>query len=149
MTGTLKWCLLVTLAVILTDVVGPNNQVFEPKETSTVWVRKELGENLYNTMARQLRSKFDDMASPLPRATRSKYADDAHGSAEELDGYAYDSDGSPHPPKRLKMNQSDGVLQELSGNVPRELVQTFVTSMEAKLYKVTLPGALDSSSDIS
>lgn len=74
MIGTLKWCLLVTLAVILTDgtvVVGPNNQVFEPKETSSVWMRKELGEHLYNTMARQLRSKFDDMATFAPNSWSS------------------------------------------------------------------------------
>ncbi|KAF9986282.1 hypothetical protein BGZ65_008201 [Modicella reniformis] len=69
MIGTVKWCLLVTLAVMLTDgtvVVGPDNRVFNPKETSSVWIKKEQGPHLFNTMARQLRSKFNDEATFAP-----------------------------------------------------------------------------------
>ncbi|KAF9372657.1 hypothetical protein CPC16_002310 [Podila verticillata] len=74
MVGGVKWCVLVTLAVMLTDgtvVVGPDNKFFFPKATSHVWIKKtsydwiqkEPAEDLYNTMARQLRSKFDDEAT--------------------------------------------------------------------------------------
>ncbi|KAF9286948.1 hypothetical protein BGZ74_001198 [Mortierella antarctica] len=74
MVGTIKWCVLVTLAVILTDgtvVVGPDNKFFHPKAASHVWIKKasydwikkEPAKGLYNTMARQLRSKFYDEAT--------------------------------------------------------------------------------------
>ncbi|KAF9110377.1 hypothetical protein BGX27_006450 [Mortierella sp. AM989] len=66
MISTVKWCVLATLAVMLTDgtvVVGPDNKVFCPKKTSRVWIKKDPGQHLYNTMARQLRSKFNDGAT--------------------------------------------------------------------------------------
>ena len=74
MVGGVKWCVLVTLAVMLTDgtvVVGPDNKIFHPKATSQVWIKKtsydwikkKPAEDLYNTMARQLRSKFYDEAT--------------------------------------------------------------------------------------
>jgi hypothetical protein len=74
MVGTVKWCVLVTLAVMVTDgtvVVGPDNKFFHPKAASHVWIKKtshdwikkKPADDLYNTMARQLRSKFDDEAT--------------------------------------------------------------------------------------
>ncbi|KAI8602430.1 hypothetical protein EDD21DRAFT_371882 [Dissophora ornata] len=63
MIGTVKRYMLVTLVVMLTDgtvIVGPDNKVFHPKVKSHVWIKKDPGEYLYNTMARQLRSKFND-----------------------------------------------------------------------------------------
>ncbi|KAG0008249.1 hypothetical protein BGZ81_004211, partial [Podila clonocystis] len=74
MVGAVKWCVLVTLAVMLTDgtvIVGPDNKYFHPKATSRVWIKKishdwikkKPAENLHNTMARQLRSKFNDKAT--------------------------------------------------------------------------------------
>ncbi|KAF9310442.1 hypothetical protein BG003_008541 [Podila horticola] len=74
MVGTVKWCVLVTLAVMLTDgtvVVGPDNKFFHPKATSHVWIKKtscdwikkKPAEDLHNSMARQLRSKFHDEAT--------------------------------------------------------------------------------------
>ncbi|KAF9139414.1 hypothetical protein BGX30_007982, partial [Mortierella sp. GBA39] len=74
MVGTIKWCVLVTLAVMVTDgtvVVGPDNKFFHPKATSRVWIKK-MSYGLsnttrpYNTMARQLRSKFDNEATFEP-----------------------------------------------------------------------------------
>ncbi|KAG0337173.1 hypothetical protein BG004_007751 [Podila humilis] len=74
MVGTIKWCLLVTLAVMVTDgtvVVGPDNRFFHPEASSSVWIktksydwiRSRPKEDLYNTMPRQLRSKFDREAT--------------------------------------------------------------------------------------
>lgn len=72
MVGAIKWCVLVTLAVMVTDgtvVVGPDNRFFHPKATSSVWIKKtsyglsNTTRGLYNTMARQLRSKFDNEAT--------------------------------------------------------------------------------------
>ncbi|KAF9541496.1 hypothetical protein EC957_002993 [Mortierella hygrophila] len=43
MVGTVKWCVLATLAVVVTDgtvVVGPDNKFFHPKATSRVWIKK-------------------------------------------------------------------------------------------------------------
>ncbi|KAG0334192.1 hypothetical protein BG000_008522 [Podila horticola] len=74
MVGAVKWCVLVTLAVMLTDgtvVVGPDNKFFHPKATSHVWIKKtshdwikkKPADDFYDTMARQLRSKFDNEAT--------------------------------------------------------------------------------------
>ncbi|KAG0269684.1 hypothetical protein DFQ27_002648 [Actinomortierella ambigua] len=66
MVGCLQWCVLVTLAVILTDgtvIVGPDNKFFHPKATSRIWIRKDLGGGLCTTMARHLHSKFDKKAT--------------------------------------------------------------------------------------
>ncbi|KAG0241403.1 hypothetical protein BGW41_005974 [Actinomortierella wolfii] len=66
MVGTTKWCVLVTLAVILTDgtvVVGPDNNFFHPKEQSHIWIKKDPEQGFYNVMARQLRSKFYEEAT--------------------------------------------------------------------------------------
>ncbi|KAF9312832.1 hypothetical protein BG003_005868 [Podila horticola] len=74
MVGSVKWCVLVTLAVMVTDgtvIVGPDNKFFRPKSTSHVWIKKtshdwikkKPAEDFYNTMARQLRSKFDSEAT--------------------------------------------------------------------------------------
>ncbi|KAG0237508.1 hypothetical protein BGW42_000718 [Actinomortierella wolfii] len=66
MVGTTKWCVLVTLAVILTDgtiVVGPNNNFFHPKGLSHIWIKKVPEQGFYNVMARQLRSKFYEEAT--------------------------------------------------------------------------------------
>ncbi|KAF9430401.1 hypothetical protein BGZ94_007052 [Podila epigama] len=57
MIGTIKWCVLVTMAVMVTDgtvVVGPD---------TCVWIKKDIGPFLYNTMPRQLQSKFFDPAT--------------------------------------------------------------------------------------
>ncbi|KAF8924975.1 hypothetical protein BGZ47_003539, partial [Haplosporangium gracile] len=43
MVGAIKWCVLATLAVMVTDgtvVVGPDNKFFHPKTTSRVWIKK-------------------------------------------------------------------------------------------------------------
>ncbi|KAK3807522.1 MAG: hypothetical protein JOS17DRAFT_808068 [Linnemannia elongata] len=75
MVGAIKWCVLSTLAVMVTDgtvVVGPDNKFFNPKATSRVWIKKTSYElnnttrGFYNTMARQLRSKFDNEATFEP-----------------------------------------------------------------------------------
>jgi hypothetical protein len=51
MVGAVKWCVLVTLAVMVPDgsiVVGPDNRVFYPNQTSKVWIKKEAyGELIY------------------------------------------------------------------------------------------------------
>ncbi|KAG0049389.1 hypothetical protein BGZ83_005796 [Gryganskiella cystojenkinii] len=71
MVGAIKWSVLVTMAVMLTDgtvVVGPNNKIFSPKATSSVliknasykWIKNKPLEHLYNTMERQLRSGYDN-----------------------------------------------------------------------------------------
>lgn len=61
MIGTIKWCALITLAVMLTDgtiIVGPNNKIFQPRSSSCIWIKRNPGRFVYNTMPRQLRSKF-------------------------------------------------------------------------------------------
>ncbi|KAG0314983.1 hypothetical protein BG000_005355 [Podila horticola] len=74
MVGTIKWCMLVTLAVMLTDgtvVVGPDNKFFHPKATSHIWIKKtscdwikkKPAEDLHNSMACQLQSKFHNEAT--------------------------------------------------------------------------------------
>lgn len=66
MIGTIKWCALVTLAVMLTDgtvIVGPDNKILQPKSTSCIWIKKDPGPFVYNTMPRQLRSKFFESAT--------------------------------------------------------------------------------------
>ncbi|KAG9062134.1 hypothetical protein KI688_006466 [Linnemannia hyalina] len=43
MVGAVKWCVLATLAVMVTDgtvVVGSDNKFFHPKATSHVWIKK-------------------------------------------------------------------------------------------------------------
>ncbi|KAG0309347.1 hypothetical protein BGZ97_013109 [Linnemannia gamsii] len=62
MIGTVKWNVLVTLAVILTNgtvIVGPNNNFFHPHLDSRVWIRKNKKTCRFNIMERQVRSKFD------------------------------------------------------------------------------------------
>lgn len=66
MIGTIKWCALVTLAVMLTDgtvIVGPNNKKFEPNSNSCIWIKRDPGPFMHNTMPRQLRSKFYDQST--------------------------------------------------------------------------------------
>ncbi|KAF9280944.1 hypothetical protein BGZ88_011902 [Linnemannia elongata] len=66
MIGTIKWCALVTLAVMLTDgtvIVGPDNKILQPRSTSCIWIKKDPGPFVYNTMPRQLRSKFFESAT--------------------------------------------------------------------------------------
>ncbi|KAF9369872.1 hypothetical protein BGX21_005771, partial [Mortierella sp. AD011] len=66
MVGGVKWCILVTLAVMLMDgtvVVGPDNKFFHPKVSSRIWLKKNQDHGLFNTMARQLRSKFNEEAT--------------------------------------------------------------------------------------
>ncbi|KAF9163680.1 hypothetical protein DFQ26_002273 [Actinomortierella ambigua] len=62
MVGCIRWCVLVTMAVMLTSgqvIVGPNNTVFHPRATSRVFIRKTPKEDLVSAVPRQLRSKFD------------------------------------------------------------------------------------------
>ncbi|KAF9427973.1 hypothetical protein BGZ94_003702 [Podila epigama] len=66
MVGAVKWCVLVTMAILLTDgtvVIGPDNNFFHPKVTSRVWVKRDPEQGCYNVMARQLRSKFQEEAT--------------------------------------------------------------------------------------
>lgn len=66
MIGTIKWCALVTLAVMLTDgtvIVGPNNKNFQPSSNSCIWIKRDPGPFVYNTMPRQLRSKFYEQST--------------------------------------------------------------------------------------
>ncbi|KAG0289838.1 hypothetical protein BGZ96_006674 [Linnemannia gamsii] len=75
MVGGIKWCVLTTLAVMVTDgtvVIGPDNKVFYLKATSQVWIKKmsfglsNTTRSLHNTMTRQLRSEFNDEATFEP-----------------------------------------------------------------------------------
>ncbi|KAF9407318.1 hypothetical protein BGZ94_002754 [Podila epigama] len=62
MVGGVKWCVLVTFAVMLTDgtvIVGPDNKHFNPRASSSIWLKKDPNHGLYNTMGRQLRSKYN------------------------------------------------------------------------------------------
>ncbi|KAF9909808.1 hypothetical protein EC991_007979 [Linnemannia zychae] len=72
MVGALKWCVLVTLDAMAMDgtiTVGPYSRVFCLKAKSPIWIKKEsydlsiTTQSLNNTMARQLRSKFDNKAT--------------------------------------------------------------------------------------
>ncbi|KAF9299490.1 hypothetical protein BGZ88_006530 [Linnemannia elongata] len=72
MIGTIKWCALVTLAVMLTDgtvIVGPENKILQPRSNSCIWIKKDPGPFVYNTMPRQLRSKFFESATFARYAT--------------------------------------------------------------------------------
>ncbi|KAH7048560.1 hypothetical protein BKA57DRAFT_504855 [Linnemannia elongata] len=62
----LKVEVYVTLAVMLTDgtvIVGPDNKILQPRSTSCIWIKKEPGPFVYNTLPRQLRSKFFEPAT--------------------------------------------------------------------------------------
>ncbi|KAG0040756.1 hypothetical protein BGZ83_002444, partial [Gryganskiella cystojenkinii] len=76
MIGGIKWCILVTMAVLLDDgtvIVGPDNNVFHPSTKSFVLMKKNAYDSvekpvktLYNTMARLVRSKYDEDATLAP-----------------------------------------------------------------------------------
>ncbi|KAF8925786.1 hypothetical protein EDD21DRAFT_357251 [Dissophora ornata] len=62
MIGTLGWNALITCCIILTTgkvIVGPDNLQFHPHEHSHIWIRKDSGQDFYNNLERQTRSKFN------------------------------------------------------------------------------------------
>ncbi|KAF8949653.1 hypothetical protein BGZ52_005268 [Haplosporangium bisporale] len=93
MIGGVKWCILVTLAVLLADVtviVGPDNKFFYPSAKSFVSIKKKSYDSVknpvqdfYNTMARQLRSKYDEEATLAPYSARKIMKADVQANIKE------------------------------------------------------------------